>query len=289
MKPDAMHETKLHGKPDFPYTVYRGKLPEYIRSYPLHWHEEMELITVASGCGVVTVQARRYEVRAGDLLLIQPQLIHGMEQLGNAPMEYFNILFRLSLLGGGLEDACYERYLKPLDEGTKRAPVYAAQGEPLNRLLRPYIDDLTENRRARYDAHALMVRSDLLAIAYHLQPYLQAVPDAERVRHSSDEKLKKVLLYVRENYAEPVTVGQAAQLCGFSASHFRQLFRERMGVSFIQYVKAFRLERAADRLRQTEQSVTEIAQASGFANQSYFTRAFAAKYGVTPSAYRKSR
>ena len=41
-----IHETKTHGKITFPYIIYRGNIPEYIVSYPLHWHEEMEFIYI---------------------------------------------------------------------------------------------------------------------------------------------------------------------------------------------------------------------------------------------------
>ena len=44
MNNDIMHETKTHGQLFFPFIVYRGMLPEYIDSYPLHWHEEFEII-----------------------------------------------------------------------------------------------------------------------------------------------------------------------------------------------------------------------------------------------------
>ena len=69
---NGLHETKLHGSRLFPYRVYRGKMPEYMHSYPLHWHEEMELIYVVSGTGIITVQGERMTVQAGDLVLVAP-------------------------------------------------------------------------------------------------------------------------------------------------------------------------------------------------------------------------
>lgn len=282
-----MHETKLHGRTSFPYIVYRGNLPQYLQAYPPHWHDEMEIITISGGSGVVTVQSKRYEVKAGDLILIQPQLIHSISQMKNTPMEYFNILFRFSLLGTP-GDACYDKYLKPIYEQAKKVPVYLPKSDPLNQLLRPYIDDLTENRRARYTTHELMVKSDLFAVLCHIQPFCCDANEADRSLHTTCRKLKKVLLYVQENYANPITVDQAADLSGFSASHFAKLFRKLTGTSFTQYLKELRLKIAADQLRQTNVKIIEVAEAAGFDNHSYFTRSFAAKYGMTPSKYRKA-
>ena len=39
-----VHETKTHGTAAFPFTVYRGIIPDLIQSFPLHWHDEFELI-----------------------------------------------------------------------------------------------------------------------------------------------------------------------------------------------------------------------------------------------------
>lgn len=284
---NEIHETKTHGKLSFPYIVYRGNLPEYIRSYPLHWHDEMEIITISSGRGIITVQSKQYEVTEGDLILIQPQIVHAIDQINDTSMEYFNILFRFSLLDNNLNDGCYDKYLKPLYERTKKVPVYIPHREPLNRLLQPYIDDLTKNRRECYISHELMVMSDLFAIIHHLQAFCEDTNKADRSLQTTYNKLKTVLIYVQKNYAAPITVDQAANICGFSASHFMKLFRELMGTSFTQYLKDYRLEIAAELLLHTTFKVTEIAESTGFENLSYFTRSFASKYGVTPSAYRK--
>lgn len=285
MAADTLHETKLHGKRTFPYIVYRGNLPAYIRSYGPHWHDEMEIITITSGRGLITVQPERYHVQAGDLLLIPPQTVHSIEQDDGAPMEYFNILFRFSLLCSP-GDSCFEKYLRPLFEHTRRFPVFLPADAPLNRRLRPYVDDLTENRRRRYTDHELMVKSDLFAILHLLQPYCGEVNTAARSRWTAQEKLKKVLLFIQEQYASPISVREAAKLCSFSPSYFEKLFRELMGTSFTQYLKDYRLEAAAQ-LLDTGLSVTEAAARCGFDSPSYFTRAFSAKYGMTPSAYRK--
>lgn len=66
-----------------------------------------------------------------------------------------------------------------------------------------------------------------------------------------------------------------------------KLFKELTGRTFTQYLKDFRLELAADQLAGSSRKIIEIAENTGFANHSYFTRSFIAKYGVSPSDYRK--
>ncbi len=278
---EGMHENKLHGKATFPYMVYRGRLPEYIRSYPLHWHEEMELISVIQGQGIVTVRGTRYEVHAGDILVIPPQMLHGIEQQQELPMEYFNILFQLTMLEGTGDGA---EVLRQLYDPGFPASVFLEQGTELNRLLEGHIRELIGSRKKQDGAQALMIRSHLLAILYHI---LSAADVREaRIPHINYDNLKPALKYIQEFYNQDITVSQAAQLCGFSDSYFMKRFRELTGTSFAQYLKRLRLENAEVLLR-SGRRVGETAEQVGFRNLSYFTRAFQSQYGVTPSQYRK--
>ena len=288
MKDSIMHETKTHGKLSFPYIVYRGNIPEYMHSYPLHWHDEMEIIYVTGGSGIVTIQSVKYTVHGGDILIIPPQIVHSIEELAGSNMEYFNILFQFSLLTNGTNDNCYEKYFKSIYEHTKTVPLYLPANENLNRLLLPSITDLTENRKLSYTQYELMVKSDLFAIMHHLIQYSTEVSSMEHSLQTTYDKLKKLFLYIQSNYNKSISVSKAAHICGFSASHFMKLFKELTGQSFSQYLKNYRLEMAASLLVESQQKIIEISEQTGFHNHSYFTRSFIAKYGISPSMYRKN-
>ena len=67
-----LHETKIHGSIAFPYSVYRGRIPEWIHSFPLHWHESFELIYCETGSIQAALWGQAYTLRAGDLLVVLP-------------------------------------------------------------------------------------------------------------------------------------------------------------------------------------------------------------------------
>ena len=113
MNDSFFHETKLHGTPDFPYIVYHGKTPDFMDSFPLHWHEEAELIYIVNGQIKITIWAENYFAKEGDIIVLMPHMIHAMEQVSSCRAEYFNILFRFSLLDTKDDSTCYEKYLKP--------------------------------------------------------------------------------------------------------------------------------------------------------------------------------
>ena len=287
MTTPIMHETKTHGKLSFPYAVYRGVVPEYICSYPLPWHDEMEIIYVTDGTGIITAQTDRHILNAGDMIILLPQVVHSIEQLDSMPMEYFNILFQFSLLESSISDGCYEKYFRPLYEHTRTIAPYLPAQSPLNRLLLPYIRNLIENRRQKEEAYALMIKSNLFAIMHHLNQHCEQTSEAWLSLHGTYDKLKKLLSYVQANYDKPISIDQAAAICGFSSSHFMKLFKELTGRTFIQYLKDFRLEIAAGQLANGTQKIIEAAENAGFNNHSYFTRSFIEKYGVSPSDYQK--
>ncbi|MBQ9166761.1 MAG: AraC family transcriptional regulator [Oscillospiraceae bacterium] len=282
---ESFREQKLHGSPAFPFRIYRVNLPEALSSYPLHWHDEFELIYVVNGNGIVTVQHQRYVVHAGDLVLIQPQFVHSIEQHDRDKMEYYNILFHFSLLDNGPGDPCYEKYLKPLHDRTKLVEIHLDSAHGLNLLLMPYVQKLIDTYKQ--PSCELIVKSQLFGLLHHLSQHSRETGNLDRSLQSTYERLKNVLSFVHTHYAEPISIAEGAAVCGFSESHFRKLFRELTGASFTQYIKSYRLEKAAVLLLETSMSVTEIADQVGFHNYSYFSRAFAQVYQVSPLTYRK--
>lgn len=277
-----LHETKVHGTVDFPYIVYHGKIPDFIDAYPLHWHDEAELIYVTKGQVCITVWSDTYVVQSGDLIILMPHTIHSIEQFETCDAEYFNIVFHFSILYHSDEDSCYTKYLKPFLTHEKTVNCYEKQGTALNTQLTPLLLTLIKNRQNSYTTHELLVKANLFLIMHYLNQF--STPAKAPIPYT---KLKAALYYVQTSYAQTITIAKAASLCGFSESHFMKLFKELTGMSFTSYLVHYRLELAAKQLLETNQKVIEIAANCGFHNFSYFTRAFVQKYHITPGKYRK--
>ena len=87
-------ENKVHTDSSFPYNTYLCSIPLDFPCVPHHWHEEMELIVIQKGSGVVHVDFNRYVVEAGSIVVVLPGHLHSIEELCGEKMEYENILFR---------------------------------------------------------------------------------------------------------------------------------------------------------------------------------------------------
>ncbi len=93
--------------------------------------------------------------------------------------------------------------------------------------------------------------------------------------------------YLHEHYCEATRIAVLAVMEHLSESRYREVFRQHTGYSPGDYRTALRLQRACDLLTQTESTVTEIADACGYADVLYFLRVFKQKKGMTPGEYRQ--
>ena len=168
MNNTLLHETKIHGTVDFPYIIYHGKIPDFIHSYPLHWHDEAEIIYITKGCMKITVWSHTYQVQEGDIIILMPHTIHSIEQLDSHHAEYFNIVFHFSILEKPEENSLYDKYLKPFLTHEKSVNCYEPKGSELNTLLTPSLLSLIEHRRESYTTCEYLVKSNLFMIMHNL-------------------------------------------------------------------------------------------------------------------------
>jgi AraC-like DNA-binding protein len=285
-----LHENVRHGTPDFPVGFYRTATPQDFQDMPFHWHEEMEF-TLVRGSLSYSIDLTTLEVEDGDLLLIPPDTLHSAHQIGEREAVTDAVVFHLSTVGLGGGDACDQRFIRPLREGRLILPPVVRKGDPFYGELLECFHRLWECRESTLPYRELVFR----AWAFRLIQLLwQSVGEAgkplpKRMTHPYEEKLKLALAYMQEHYAESITVGELADLCGFSQVHFMNVFKEAIGATCIQYLIEYRLAQAAARLQESDQPVTQIALDTGFQNISYFNRSFKNHYHVTPTAYRRKR
>jgi AraC family transcriptional regulator len=86
-----------------------------------------------------------------------------------------------------------------------------------------------------------------------------------------------------------VSLTQLAAASRLSASYFTRAFRRSTGVPSHRWLMQRRIDKAKDLLRNSGQSLNEIALACGFADQSHFTTVFTRMVGASPGAWRRAR
>ena len=113
------------------------------------------------------------------------------------------------------------------------------------------------------------------------------VQNYERIIDRKDDPIFKFVEYIRERYAEPIAIPEAARAIGLSQRQLERRFKETFRTSPRQYVVRLRVLIASDRLLHSNAAITDIALECGFYDHSSFIRHFRSVFETTPLLYRK--
>lgn len=100
------------------------------------------------------------------------------------------------------------------------------------------------------------------------------------------DQVRRVLTYVQDHLADPMTLNDLARQAGMSVSQLSRLFRKMYQLSPMQYVIGQRIARASLLLGETTLSIKQVAAQTGFYDPYYFSRQFRRVLGLPPKAYR---
>ena len=98
--------------------------------------------------------------------------------------------------------------------------------------------------------------------------------------------LQRVRDYIETHLDDSISLQDLASTAGLSTSHFTRAFKQSEGMTPHRYLLHRRVRRALGLLAETTLALSEVAMASGFADQSHFCRQFRRFVGATPSRYR---
>ena len=283
--------------------VFPDELPLLIslQSYPnyrrmvgenwMHWHDYYELWVATAGRGEYRAGNHQFTFGQGDIVLVDPLKIHGVLRMErqHAPMV---ILFPAEAVapGGAQVDlgflAAWDRRPElSLPRLDGRSTAAAAVHRAMLRLAQGWFE--TPEGGARPQVLKLHLLELLLQLRRAFIDCDARAPEPRSARAEREARLGLVMEHVARNLQGRISQPEVAKIAGMSTSRFRAFFKETTGWGFADYLRELRLERAARLLRESAESVAEVAYHTGFADQSHLQRLFKARYSVCPLAYRK--
>ena len=277
-------EIRTHGTFAYPVACYFDDMSK--ATVIAHWHDELELILVTEGKLIVGAAQTEKILNEGDACFINANVLHDVRQIDSEAGVLKSIVFHPRIVGGR-GDIFRMKFLQPLiEDESKEFIFFDAQKD--SRLIK-FIAEAWQAQAEEYWGFEFDVRNCLSQVVRELSagssgraysPSPAELRDAERV--------KLMLRFIEKNFAEEITLEQIAAAAALSKSEAHRCFKRATGLPAFQFLIKYRILLAAERLRSTRQSISDVAAGCGFLDMSYFSKAFREIFKVTPTDYRKN-
>lgn len=146
-----------------------------------------------------------------------------------------------------------------------------------------HLDDLFSNLDYLFEVAAKSVSA-----LQHRGRITPLPKDTIPVLNTNRRRTSNAIEFIADNFGNRITLKQASTLCHLSPSEFSRRFKKEHGVCFSEYLTTVRMVKAREYLQSPGVRVSDVAQAVGFEDLSYFNRVFKNRLGVCPSVYKVS-
>lgn len=162
---------------------------------------------------------------------------------------------------------------------TDLIPVPGVYALPLDAIAKAYLESLEQGRGEPYnwESASLVVHA------------LGCLPAAAWTDQKLDPRVIRAMEFFESHLAERISAGDAARAAGVSVRNLNHLFRSQLRLAPMTVLLNYRLDRACHLLRNSEQSIEQVAESAGFPNRYYFSRMLKQHRGISPAAYRKGQ
>jgi YesN/AraC family two-component response regulator len=164
------------------------------------------------------------------------------------------------------------------EDRTRRVPVVILSTRMLN------LDDLRrieQHASVTFQTKGILSREEMTASIH------SALLGIETLPQYSSALVKRAVVYFHQNYHRSLSRWELAEAIGVSEDHLSRVFRREIGISPWEYLSRYRILRAKELLRCTNDSIRAVAHRVGFTDPAYFSRVFRKVTDFSPSSYRK--
>lgn len=235
----------------------------------LHTHGCAELFFITDGHGRFRTQSEEFPVSIRDLIIINANVPHTELSQADSPLEY-------TVLGvEGLETMAGA-------EGYTMLHLHSGW-EELTSLLELVLREARAALPGCEQACGALLSVILIRLGRQSETALSGEPAVPR----TTRECGLVRRYIDNHFKESLTLEQLAGLAHLNKYYLAHTFRREFGVSPINYLISRRIEESRFLLRETDHSLSLIAQMLGFSSLSYFSQCFRRAQGISPTEYRK--
>ena len=265
---NATFESHIQERKVLPFLIRQNMHYKAGKSCTSNLHKNIELLHFTGGSGSVLCGENTYDVKPGDLVVVNSYLAHRVD--AREDIEYDCLII--------YDDFCTENGID-----TAMTQFDAKLTDPKVSAMYQAVMDAYSNQDVLWQARVRCSALQLLIYLCADYSHPRSTPITE------DQAFQSVIAaigYIKDHLQEKLTVEDIAQHAGFSKYYFLRLFKRVTGCTLVQYINLLRCETAKELLRSGNHTVKEVALLCGFDNLSYFTSVFKKNTGCLPNAYK---
>ncbi len=266
------------------FTIFSRIKKEF--SFPLHYHEEMELNLIINAAGARRIIGDHIDTISDiELVLIGPNLYHAWftHQCRSEEIQEVTIQWHRDLFEDRLLRRNQLSFIRSMIEQSQKGILFSREATA---TVIPRI--LSLNAKNGFDSVL-----ELMSILHDLSisEDMRTLSDSSFTDQSfsyNSRRIEKAFEFMNSNYDRPITLGEVAKLVSMTDVSFSRFIKKRTGNTFIDSLNEIRLGHASRMLINTTHSISEISYQCGFNNISNFNRIFKKKKTCTPKEFRES-
>lgn len=270
--------------------VYKNELPvnvitANIEEYPIHFHDDMEVVYVLDGSIIMRNGYYTYSLRQGDIYILNDREMHSFESTGEDNMV---MMLQMDL-------SYFSRYYDNLKNNFFVTDIDDDSDESLDVLRNILARIMMEVLQKGYGYEHKVIESTHNLIACLMADFRYFVMEDGKFRNETRNKGNKILAgrlnritdYMYDNYNRKLTLSEIAEREHLSIYYLSHIIKEATGLSFQDLLSYIRVEESEKLLLGTSKKIGAIAEEIGFSAVRYYIKHFEQWFGMHPLEYRK--
>lgn len=248
-----------------------------------HHHSLYEMLYISKGKVQYGIEDDKYDLNAGDFVLIAPNILHKLLKIVEEPCERIILTFTKKYIDTFKTEntdlsVIFQKIASSNNHKLTVLPAFKEEiADTLNKMLGLFLSK-------EYG-------DDILFKAYFAQLLVRMNKEVSFIENEDElnEKnniIHKARMFAINNLDKKISVSDIASEVGLSVSRLSHLFKEKTGISLLKFLNKKRLTRAKDLLK-NGYSITNTANKCGYQDYTSFIRAFTKEYGISPTQYIK--
>jgi len=236
---------------------------------------------IISGSRKIITPTRTYDASAGMVGITRPYIYHKSVAVAEEEYEYILIRFTPSYVEPLLQ-AVGKNFVDKINVQT----IFQFSTESQKKICNMFLD-MVEEYEKELPHREFILQGLLFRLLFAI--YEEKLSESNVIVNANTltPPIMQALAYIETNFRSNPTLEEVAKKVGFSTAYFSRLFSRQLGMSYTEYLDKIKIKHVQILLTQTNKTIMEIAEETGYCHGNYLNTQFKKHFGMTPGQYRK--